>query len=118
MIAFMLNDLCRPAGIFLTLFLPAAVEVFNFDILIFWMIALCLAMPLAWVLRANRSRRWLRVLGCLAGTAAMLFDIFALGIDTPPAFFGEIALLAALFYLLLTSGQTERRVSAMPYAFR
>ena len=46
----------------------------------------------------------------------MIFDFFCLWMDTPPLFLGELALLIALFFLLL-SGRREsaRRMPAVPH---
>ena len=85
------------------------------NMLPFWMMLMPAGIA-AWVLRANRNRPWMRWLGCLAGAAAMIFDFFCLWMDTPPLFLGELALLIALFFLLL-SGRREpaRRMPAVPH---
>ena len=81
----------------------------SFGILLpFWMMLLPAGIA-AWVLRANRSRPWMRWLGCLAGTAAMLFDFFVCGADILPLMLGEIALLVTLFFLLLTGKDPAAR---------
>ena len=85
------------------------------NMLPFWMMLMPAGIA-AWVLRANRNRPWMRWLGCLTGAAAMIFDFFCLWMDTPPLFLGELALLVALFFLLL-SGRREsaRRMPAVPH---
>lgn len=74
---------------------------FNRYVMYFWVMLLLPAAVMAWVLRANAGKPWLRFLGVTAAIVGVLCDIFVVHcIGTIPTLFGEMALFGALCYFL------------------
>lgn len=70
----------------------------NDTVMIFGMLMLLPSAIAAWILRAYRHRRAMRIFVCITGAAALLFDIGARGEFTPRALMLALPLLVYFIY--------------------
>lgn len=69
----------------------------------------------AWILRANRHRRWMRVMVRLIGTAALMFDIQARGTFSLRTMMLAMPLLVLFWYMMhCVTAKEMRRVPQSP----
>lgn len=78
-------------------------------LLVFWLLLLLPAALMAWILRANAGKAWLRALGIAAGLAGVFCDVFILQCaQRLPALCGEAAMLFAVIYFANTGSRQLR----------
>lgn len=92
----------------------------NRSLLMFGMMMLLPACGAAWVLRANRHRRWMRVLVRLGGIAALIFDIQARGSFSLRTMMLAMPMLVMFLYVVHCAAEREirmRRPNERPFDY-
>lgn len=82
----------------------------NTSVLAFGMLMLIPSAAAAWILRANRHRRWMRVLVRLIGTGVLMFDIQARGTFSIHTMMLAMPMLVLFWYMMhcVTSKELRR----------